>query len=93
MNLVRHVHPKYRSDDDLHILYIAEMNLEVLMCDACREVGENLPEGGGMNVRRMTPEEDAKVRAATLTSAEVAMAECQGHDHAVCPHVYKRLPL
>ena len=81
---------KYRSEDDLHVLFIEGDNLEILLCDQCMQDCYEGDADGSMTFKRMTPEMDALARAAGRVSEEGAQHMCQGHDHALCDHIYWR---
>lgn len=83
---------KYRSDDDLHVLFFEDDNLEILLCDQCMQDGSEGDADGSMTFRRTTPEMDAWARARAMISEEGAQHMCQGHDHALCEHIYRRHP-
>lgn len=90
---------KYRSPDDLNLYFVEEQNLEYLLCDACNRIWEYVRRTDDdsalddLVIHLISEDEQARMLAATRTSAEVAFHMCKGHDHALCEHVYRRAPI
>ena len=83
----------YTSPDDLHLFFVEGANLHVMLCDACMAeqamAYDDDPEHA-MQLRVLTPCEENRALAATGQSGNDM---CGGHQHAVCDHLYWRLPM
>lgn len=84
------------SGPDVHVWYLDEPNVELLLCDDCdalylraREDDDALTQLNAL-LNLVTPEQDEQFRAAQMLSEEqAAMYGCADHRHALCDHLWQ----